>query len=233
MVRLLRAQPFESEDLDRLAETMKATPILKRDKFHRYYKSNTLPLPCIACSDGIVFNSHYYQMLMPDEILAVGAHEFNHIAKNHVLKRLPRTFLPTLVLALLVGYLSSINSATTNSIQLFLNLDKSLFIEFTVVLSLLFFLVISLYINASWLRKQETECDLSAIEFVSGQAMISSLARLSPKKISGWEAKLTKLMVHTHPTIDQRINDIQEAMKSKIESKDYSEVYHRQDFSVV
>ncbi len=82
----------------------------------------------LSYSDALVFNSNYYQMLLPDEVLAIGAHEFNHIAKNHVAKRLPRTVLPASVLAAVTGYLFFINS------------DSFLFIASAVVLSFLFFL---------------------------------------------------------------------------------------------
>ena len=199
MVRLLRAQPFEMQALDTLAESMKATSILKKDRFHRYYKSSILPIPCLAYSDALVFNSNYYQMLSPDEVLAIGAHEFNHIAKRHIAKRLPRTVLPAAVLAVVIGYLFFINSASF------------LFIASAVVLSFLFFLFGSYYVNSKWFRKQETESDLSAVEFVNGAAMISALARLSPQKTS-W---LSKLIPHTHPTIEQRIHNIQAAMNTK------------------
>ena len=172
MVLLLRAQPFEMQELDTLAENMKATSILKKDRLHRYYKSSILPIPCLAYSDAFVFNSNYYQMLSPDEVLAVGAHEFNHIAKRHIAKRLPRTVLPGTVLAVMIGYL------------FFINADSFLFIAPAVVLSFFFFLFGSYYVNAKWFRKQETESDLSAVEFVNGAAMISALARLRPQKTS-------------------------------------------------
>ena len=199
MVRLLRAQAFEMQALDTLAERMKATSILKKDRFHSYYKSSILPIPCLAYSDALVFNSNYYQMLSPDEVLAVGAHEFNHIAKKHIAKRLPRTVLPAAVLAVLIGYLFFINSASF------------LFIAWAVILSFLFFLFGSYYVNAKWFRKQETESDLSAVEFANGSAMISALARLRPQKTS-W---LSKLIPHTHPTIEQRIHNIQAVMTTK------------------
>ena len=199
MVRLLKAQPFESQALDTIAKSMKATSIIKKDRFHRYYKSSILPIPCLAYSDSLVFNSNYYQMLSTDEVLAIGAHEFNHIAKRHIAKRLPRTVLPAAVLAVVIGYLFFINSAS------FLSIAS------TVVLSFLFFLFGSYYVNAKWFRKQEAESDLSAVEFVNGSAMISALARLRPQKIS-W---LSKLIPHTHPTIDQRIHNIQTVMSTK------------------
>ncbi len=199
MVRLLSAQPFEMQELDKLADSMKATSILRKDRFHRYYKSSILPIPCLAYSDALVFNSNYYKMLSPDEVLAIGAHEFNHIAKKHVAKRLPRTVLPAAVLAVVIGYLFFITSASF------------MFIASAVVLSFLFFLFCSYYVNAKWFRKQETESDLSAVEFVNGAAMISALARLGPQKTS-W---LSKLIPHTHPTIEQRIHNIQAAMNTK------------------
>ena len=199
MVRLLRAQPFEMQPLDILAERMKAASILKKDRFQRYYKSSILPIPCLAYSDALVFNSNYYQMLSPDEVLAVGAHEFNHIAKKHIAKRLPRTVLPAAVLAIVIGYLFLINSATF------------LVNALAVVLSFFFFLFGSYYVNAKWFRKQETESDLSAVEFVNGAAMISALSRLLPQKTS-W---LSKIIPHTHPTIEQRIHNIQAVMNTK------------------
>jgi Zn-dependent protease with chaperone function len=80
-----------------------------------------------------------------------------------------------------------------------------------VVLSFIFFLFGSYYVNAKWFRKQETESDLSAVEFVNGAAMISALERLRPQKTS-W---LFKLMPHTHPTIEQRIHNIEAAASTK------------------
>ena len=199
MVLLLKTQPFELHELDTIAENMQVTSILKKDRFHRYYKSSILPIPCIAYSDALVFNSNYYQMLSLDEVLAIGAHEFNHIARRHIVKRLPRTVLPAAILAVLIGYLFFINSFSF------------LFITSAVVLAFFFFLFSSYYANAEWFRKQETESDLRAVEFVNGAAMISALARLHPQKTS-W---LSKLIPHIHPTIEQRIHNIQASMNTK------------------
>jgi hypothetical protein len=199
MALLLRTQPFELRELDTIAENMQVTSILKKDRFHRYYKSSILPIPCIAYSDALVFNSNYYQMLSLDEVLAIGAHEFNHIARRHIVKRLPRTVLPAAILAVLIGYLFFINSVSF------------LFITSAVVLSFFLFLFSSYYANADWFRKQETESDLRAVEFVNGAAMISALARLHPQKTS-W---ISKLIPHIHPTIEQRIHNIQASMNTK------------------
>jgi hypothetical protein len=194
MVRLLGAQPFEMPGLDALAERMKAVSILKKDRLHRYYKSSVLPIPCLAYSDALIFNANYLRMLSADGVLAVGAHEFNHLAKKHILKRLPRTVLPSAMLATVVGYIVS------NSNSLLLSASAT-------VLSFFAFLLGSYYVNAKYFRGQETESDFSAVEYVNVAAMISALAILHPQK-TGW---LTKLLPRIHPTIEQRIHDIQTA----------------------
>jgi len=205
MVRLLRAQPFESEPLDQLAEKIHATSILKRDKLKRYFKSALLPVSCLAYSDAIVFNSNFYDALLPQEVLAVGAHEFNHMKMSHVTKRLPRTVLPALILAASFGYFCWVNT----------HADKGLFTALTAILSFLLFEVASIYVNAGWFRAQETQCDLSALEFVDGEAVISVLAKLRPLRTSKWMNGLSKILPHTHPSIDQRIKNAQEAMNRK------------------
>jgi Zn-dependent protease with chaperone function len=185
--------------LDLLAERMKAASILKKDPHHRYYTSSLLPIPCLAYSDALVFNSTYLQMLSPDQALAVASHEFNHIAKNHIAKRLPRTVLPSAVLAGVVGYLFSVYSMSLFATAV------------AVVLSFFLFLFASYYVNAKYFRKQETESDLSAVEYVNGAAMISALSMLRPQKTS----LLFKVLPHIHPSLEERIHDIQAEMARK------------------
>jgi Zn-dependent protease with chaperone function len=112
---------------------------------------------------------------------------------------LPRTVLPAAVFAFVIGYLFLLYS------------DSLLFIAMATGLSFFLYLFASYYVNAKWFRKQETESDLSAVEYANGAAMISALSMLHPQK-TGW---LSTLMPHIHPTIEQRIHDIQAAMSSK------------------
>ena len=217
MVRLYKAQPFESEALDRLAEAMKVTPILKRGKLLRYYLVRPFARGVISYPDAVVFDAKYYGMLDSDELLAVGAHEFNHIIKKHVVKRLSRTVLPAIIIAILVGCLTIIKPDLANAIPFFSNLDKVVFSELATALSFVIVLVGFSIVNARWFRQQETECDLSAVEFANGEAMISALKKFRkryPK--SSWDNKLSKLILQTYPTQEKRIMDIQSAMdKSK------------------
>jgi Zn-dependent protease with chaperone function len=216
MVKLLGGQPFESEALDRLAETMKATPVLNKGALSRYYKVRSFYGGCVSYQDALVFDAKYYDSLTPDELLAVGAHEYNHIIKTHVIKRTARLLLPTLVIAALIGYLVANNYALISSIPILSNLNRGLFSALATGLSLLLVLDACFYLNASWLRQQETECDLSAVEFANGEAMISALVKfrkLHPRK--NWDVKLSKLMPQTYPTLEQRIKNIQMAMDNK------------------
>ena len=97
------AKPFQSELLDELAETMQATEILKRGKLKRYYKVRSLHAGCLSYPDAIFFDEKYYALLSPGELLAVGAHEFNHIIKRHGMEKLKRLILPAVAIGLLIG----------------------------------------------------------------------------------------------------------------------------------
>ena len=217
MVRLLRAQPFESETLDRLAETMKVTPILKKEKLGRYYKRAPFARGCASYPDAILFDAKYFDMLSPNEVLAVGAHEFNHIKKKHPVKTMNRTLLPAILIGVLIGGFSIINYLAVQTLgSLLNNLDRLTNIASPPVLIALFVLVVSFYFNSKLFRQQETECDLSAVEYADGEAMISALIKFRKRfpKLS-LDAKLSKLMPHTYPTHEQRKIDIQIAMANK------------------
>ncbi len=75
--------PFQSESLDNLAELMQVSPILKRDKSKRYYKVPFLPAGGLSFVDRVFFDAKYLEMLLPEELRALGAHEFTHIKEKH------------------------------------------------------------------------------------------------------------------------------------------------------
>jgi len=102
---LTNAKPFQSDLLDGLAETMRATRILKRGKLQRYYKVRLLEAGCLSYPDAVFFDAKYYDMLLPEELLAVVAHEFNHITNRHGEKRYVAVIAPALVISALVGAL--------------------------------------------------------------------------------------------------------------------------------
>ena len=68
----------------------------------------------------------------------------------------------------------------------------------------------NLFVNSKWLCQQETACDLSAVRYVYGEAMVSALIKLNnirPKKTTRLDRFLPKL----YPTLEERINAIRTA----------------------
>ncbi len=192
---------------------MNVSPLLKKPKLQRYYLSQTLPIPCISDSDTLILNTGFYSMLQPEELLAVAAHEFNHIAKKHVKKRLPYTALPAAIGAVLVGGLLAINPF---SIPVLSYLDSWLSIVGAALLSFVLLFFVSLHLNSKKLRQQETECDLSALDYGLGEAMKSALVKTNSITVqSKLQLKLNKIMPKIHRTTEQRIKENESALDKK------------------
>jgi len=192
---------------------MQATEILKRGKMQRYYNVRFLQAGCLSYPDAVFFDAKYLDMLLPEELLAVGAHEFNHIIEKHGIRRFVRTIVPAVAIAALVGFLAFGNNELVRLLPFSSNLEKSLSSLLIATLSYLLLFIASFYFNAKWLRQQETQSDLSAVNFANGEALISALTKLKkirPKKVSRLESRL---LPKTYPTIEQRINDIQVAVE--------------------
>jgi Zn-dependent protease with chaperone function len=220
IARVLGARPFQSDPLDRLAENMKITQILKRNKLHRYYKVRSLQAGCLSYPDSIFFDTKYYDMLLPDELLAVGAHEFNHISEKHGVKRFARIFTPTLAISALVGLIAFVNYRSLSTITFFGESGDIVSSLLVAMLSLWLLFVASFYFNANWNRQRETQSDLAAVKFGNGEALISALVKLNnlrPNKMSRLESRI---LPKTYPTIDERIRDIRNAMERK--SQEYA-----------
>jgi Zn-dependent protease with chaperone function len=77
-------------------------------------------------------------------------------------------------------------------------------------------LFVSLHLFSKKFRQQETECDLSALNYGYGEAMKSALAKTNANIVqSKWQIRLSKIMPKIHPTGEERIRDIQAAMNRK------------------
>jgi Zn-dependent protease with chaperone function len=210
---LLKASPFSSESLDSLAEIMLVTTTLKKTKLDRYYKAR-LRVGGMAFLDRIFFDANYFDTLLADEVLAVAAHELTHLKKRHGAKKFFRLTVPSAIIGVLMGFFVFFNFASMDPIPLVGSLGKVL----SSLLAALFFgffgLVVALYVNAKWLRSQETECDLSSVKYLNGEPMITALIKLNnlrPRRITRIERFLPKL----YPTLEQRINDIRAASENK------------------
>jgi len=212
---LTNAKPFQSDLLDGLAETMRATRILKRGKLQRYYKVRLLEAGCLSYPDAVFFDAKYYDTLLPEELLAVAAHEFNHITNRHGEKRYVAVIAPALVISALVGALVFANYGLLSSSVFFRQSGRFLSSLFFAAFFFPLLLVASFYFNAKWFRMQEAQSDHSAVEFANGEALISALEKLRglrPRKMKRLESRL---LPKTYPTLEQRIVGIRVAMEKK------------------
>jgi Zn-dependent protease with chaperone function len=214
IVQLLKAKSFQSESLDELAEAMQVIKILKKSKLDRYYRAKFLLQGGMAFADRIFFDSKYLDTLLPDEMLAVGAHEFTHLNQRHGIKKFLRLILPPLIIGGVVGLIVISNFALVDYIPFVKNLGKT---ESTLLTGLLSFFVAylaGLYVNAKWCRQQETNCDLSSVKFLNSEAMGSALIKLNNLRLRKMTL-LDRLLPRLYPTLEQRINDIHSAVDNK------------------
>jgi Zn-dependent protease with chaperone function len=187
---------------------MQVTKILKKSKLERYYNVRFLQVGGMAFLGSVFFDNKYLEVLLDDELLAVGAHEFTHLKKRHGIKKFFRLTVPAATVGVLIGiFLFSNNVLLGSTLKILSSLLAASISGF-------FALVIALHINSKWLRQQETECDLSSIEYLDGEAMISALIKLNnlrPRR----KTNLERLLPNIYPTLEQRINSIRVAAEYK------------------
>ncbi len=171
----------------------------------------------MAFLDRVFFDSTCLRVLLPDELLAVGAHEFTHLKKRHGTKKFFRLTLPASIVGVLIGLFVFFNFSLIAPIPIIGSLGKVVSGLLAAVFFGFFALVAGLYVNAKWLRSLETECDLSSIEFLNAESMIQALIKINnlrPRRMPRLERWLPKV----YPTIEQRINDIQTAAEEQKET---------------
>jgi Zn-dependent protease with chaperone function len=186
----------------------------KIDKLDHYYCVRFLSAGGMAFLDRVFFDSKYLEILLPEELAAVAAHEFTHLKNRHGIKKFFRLTVPMLAVGALVGLFVFFNFTSISVLPLINSLGKVA----TSLLASLFFgflgLFAALHVNAKWLREKETECDLSTVKYLNGTPMILALIKLNnirPRKVMRIEKFLPKI----YPTIEQRINDLRIAAENK------------------
>jgi Zn-dependent protease with chaperone function len=193
---------------------MQVTKILRAKKLERYFSVGFLSVVGMAFLDRVFFDSTCLRVLLPDELLAVGAHEFTHLKKRHGTKKFFRLTLPASIVGVLIGLFVFFNFSLIVSIPLIRGLGQVVSGLLAAVFFGFFALVAGLYVNAKWLRSLETECDLRSVEFLNGESMIHALIKINnlrPRRMPRLERWLPKV----YPTTEQRINDIHTAVESK------------------
>jgi Zn-dependent protease with chaperone function len=193
---------------------MQVTKILKVGKLERYFNVGYLSVGGMAFLDRIFFDSRFQQVLLPDELLAVAAHEFTHLKKRHGTKKFFRLTVPAAIVGALIGMFVFFNFSQITPIPIVGSLGNIVSALLAAILFGFFALIAGLYTNAKWLRQKETECDLSSVKFLNGEPMIAALTKLNnlrPSRMPRLERWLPKI----YPTIEQRINDIHKAAEDK------------------
>jgi Zn-dependent protease with chaperone function len=208
--RLFKAKPFQSESLDQLAEVMKVAKILKKNKLDRYYTASFLRQGGMASSGRVFFDAKYFEKLLPGEVMAVAAHEFTHLNCRHGLKKFVRLLLPAILIGTSIGVFVFFNFGLITSLPIFSNLGKVESCLGLGVFSILGAMIASSFVNARWLRQQETDCDLSSVEFLNGESMVSALIKLNELRSMRFESRLIPKL---YPSLEERISDIQKAEK--------------------
>jgi Zn-dependent protease with chaperone function len=193
---------------------MQVTKILRVDKLERYFNVGFLAVGGMAFLDRIFFDSRFLQVLLPDELLAVAAHEFTHLRNKHGTKKFFRLTVPAAIVGALIGLFVFFSFSIFTLIPVVGSLGNIVSGLLAAIFFGFFALVAGLYINAKWLRQKETECDLSSVKFLNGEPMIQALIKLNnlrPRRMPRLERWLPKV----YPTIEQRINDIHTAAENK------------------
>jgi Zn-dependent protease with chaperone function len=121
------------------------------------------------------------------------------------MKKLGRLLLPAIIIGSIIAIIVFSNFALFNFP--FNTFDKNMSSLGAGVFSCFVALIGSFYVNAKWLRQQETDCDLSSVRFLNNGSMASALIKLNnlrPRKIT----RLDRFFPKLYPTLDQRINAI-------------------------
>ncbi len=141
-----------------------------------------------------------------DQIVAVFAHEFAHARYNHILKSLPFSLAQTVLTIVMLGVVFHI----TPAFEAFGFEGVNYFFSMTLLPLFTWPLMRLLeYIDNLISRKHEYEADAFAAREGYGEALISSLKKLSGDSLSNLNPHpfIVKLH-HSHPTLSQRIDAI-------------------------
>jgi STE24 endopeptidase len=153
----------------------------------------------------IVFFDTLLELLTPDEVKAVLAHEIGHYKHNHIIKSL---ILSTSVIFIGLFLLSSLVNSITylDILNLPFNVSSQL-IALIFTYQIAIFFIDPLFSSLS--RKNEYEADLYAAHQVDKKYLISSLTKLYKSNLSFLVPnKLYALFYYSHPTVIERINKL-------------------------
>jgi Zn-dependent protease with chaperone function len=157
------AEPFESSEMDSLAEKMKVRPLMSKDTKERYFLTKSRRVAALSLGNKVLFGSRYYRSLTDAQRLAVAAHEFGHVLARDSEDRRRRVVTPSI----LVAALSSVSSvAVTRS---------ALLLECVLAISFLASVMLFSAAYADHYHEQEMRSDRMAATFVDGEALVEAI----------------------------------------------------------
>ncbi len=157
-------------------------------------------------SKRIVFFDTLLDMLTPNEIKAVLAHEIGHYKKNHILK----SMILSLVLSLIGFYLiyqATLFSSFFEHLNINANSAAEIIIFLSFILPSILFFLNPLFSSLS--RKNEFEADDYAKEFSNKYDLVSSLKKLYKENLTLFKTSpIYSRIYNSHPTVFERINNL-------------------------
>jgi Zn-dependent protease with chaperone function len=198
------AKPFESSELDSLAEKMNVRSLMSKDAKARYFVTRSRRVAALSLGNKVLFGSRYYLSLTDTQRLAVVAHEFGHLLARDSEDRRRRVVAPSALLAA---------SAALSSLVV---TRSALLIE--CVLAVTFLASVTLFSAAysEQYHEQEMRSDRVAASFVDGQALVEAIqaaeSLLSREKEGGARKGMRAVMVGVggsrHPAAALRVEAI-------------------------
>ena len=187
------AKPFDSADLDSLAQRMGVLKLMSPNTRERYFITSANGFTAAALGNKVVFGRPYYERLSDEERLAVSAHEFGHILDRDNCRRkiASKTLLVSLAL----------------TVATFLAFHSVLLTESVFCLAFLGLMRILSSRDVERSRLQELKCDSAAASMVGVEPTITSI-RLADSMLARRSGLRLFSRSSTDPSVEERTDAI-------------------------
>jgi len=157
----LGAKPFQSLELDSLAESMGVSELLSSNPRERYFVTKT-NMSALSFGNKLLFGARYYSDLTHSQRRAVAAHEFGHVLGDSGERR-RRLVAPSIAVSVLFSLAVLVGTGSVLALMFALLLG---FVGAVAVLSTL---------DSDHYLKHEMSCDKLAASFVDGEALVQAI----------------------------------------------------------
>jgi len=204
-VRLFRATPFASEELDRLAAQMQVLQRLPKDPNQRYY-CTVHAFKAQTFGNIIFFQTDFKNKVPNKQFLAAAAHEFMHVQLRTSWRIIVRFFLGTLLSVIAWWVL-----LTKSPLLMLLGFNSLVSYPLTLDAGASGIFAIWLFIALSQSRSFELACDKGAIKFVNPDDLIGALI-FGDKCEGRYRANYITKRFRSHPPTSLRIRNVRSAI---------------------